>query len=67
MDFYKELLLARYKVCFKQKLKFYDKGGNENKDITVLMKSNTGRKLITQILNSEFWGISEGVQDWRSF
>lgn len=59
--FLQGIIAKRIKSVLNKKLKFYDKGGNENKEITKLMKSNTGRKLITQILNSEFWGIS-GVE-----
>lgn len=55
------LLNKRIKSVLNKKLKFYDKEGNENKEITKLMNSNTGRKLITQIINSEFWGVS-GVE-----
>lgn len=59
--FLQGIIAKRVKSVLNKKLKFYDKAGNENKEITKLMKSNTGRKLITQILNSEFWGIS-GVE-----
>lgn len=59
--FLRGILDKRIKSILNKKLKFYDREGNENKEITKLMKSNTGRNLITQIINSEFWGIS-GVE-----
>lgn len=59
--FLRGILDKRIKSILNKKLKFYDREGNENKEITKLMKSNAGRNLITQIINSEFWGIS-GVE-----
>lgn len=44
-----------------KKLKFYDGSDKENKDLTKLMRSNAGREIIRQIVESELWGIS-GVE-----
>jgi hypothetical protein len=51
----------RINSVLNKKLKFIDKEGNENKQITKLMRSKSGRALIKKILESIFWGIS-GVE-----
>ncbi|MBT0550235.1 phage portal protein family protein [Riemerella anatipestifer] len=44
-----------------KRLKFYDSSDKEDYEITKLMRSNAGRLLIRQIIESELWGIS-GVE-----
>ncbi len=55
------IIEKRINSVLNKKLKFLDKEGNENKDITKLMRSKSGRALIKKILESIFWGIS-GVE-----
>jgi hypothetical protein len=59
--FLKGILEKRIKTVLNKKLKFLDASGKEDKALTDLIASNDGRNLITQILESEFWGIS-GVE-----
>ncbi|HFG0470805.1 phage portal protein family protein [Flavobacterium psychrophilum] len=62
MDGYlKGILEKRIKTVLNKKLKRFDANGKEDKPVTELMASNDGRNLITQILESQFWGIS-GVE-----
>lgn len=55
------IIEKRINSVLNKKLKFLDKEGNENKEITKLMRSKSGRALIKKILESIFWGIS-GVE-----
>ncbi len=59
--FLKGILEKRIKTVLNKKLKFLDANGKKNEEITKLISSNIGRDLITQILESQFWGIS-GVE-----
>lgn len=62
MDGYlKGVIEKRITSVLNKTIKFIDKNGEENKDVTKLMRSNTGRKLIRKILESQLWGIS-GVE-----
>lgn len=55
------IINKRIDSVLNKKLKFLDKEGNENTEVTKLMRSKVGRQLIRQILESIFWGIS-GVE-----
>lgn len=55
------IIEKRINSVLNKKLKFIDKEGNENKEVTKLMRSKSGRSLIKKILESIFWGIS-GVE-----
>ena len=57
----KGILEKRIKTVLNKKLKRFDANGKEDKPLSELMASNDGRNLITQILESQFWGIS-GVE-----
>lgn len=59
--FLRGIINKRIDSVLNKKLKFLDKEGNENAVVTKLMRSKTGRKLIRQILESIFWGVS-GVE-----
>ena len=59
--FLKGIIGKRINSVLNKKLKFYDKKGGEVEAVTKLFKTKKGRDLITQILNSIFWGIS-GVE-----
>ena len=51
----------RINSVLNKKLKFLDKSGKEEEDVTKLIRSNAGRELITKIIESVIWGIS-GVE-----
>lgn len=51
----------RINAVLNKKLKFLDKSGKEVEEVTKLIRSNSGRKLITKIIESVIWGIS-GVE-----
>lgn len=55
------IVTKRINNVLNKKIKFIDAKGQVNEDITKLMASKLGRDLITQILESKFWGIS-GVE-----
>lgn len=59
--FLKGILQKRIDNVLNKTLKFNDANGKNVKEITDLLTSNYGRNLITQILESKFWGIS-GVE-----
>ncbi|TDX86190.1 phage portal protein family protein [Epilithonimonas xixisoli] len=59
--FLRGIINKRIDSVLNKKLKFIDKEGNENTEVTKLMRSKVGRQLIRQILESIFWGIS-GVE-----
>lgn len=59
--FLRGIINKRIDSVLNKKLKFLDKEGNENTEVTKLMRSKVGRQLIRQILESIFWGIS-GVE-----
>ena len=59
--FLRGIINKRIDSVLNKKLKFLDKEGNENEVVTKLMRSKAGRKLIRQILESIFWGVS-GVE-----
>lgn len=59
--FLRGILEKRIKSVLNKKLKRFDASGKEDKVVTDLMASNDGRNLISQIIESEFWGIS-GVE-----
>lgn len=59
--FLRGIVEKRISTVLNKNLKFIDKKGNENQDISRLMRSNAGRGLIRKILESLFWGIS-GVE-----
>ena len=56
--FLQGITAKRINSVLNKKLKFYDRNKKENEEITKLMKSEAGREIITQIVNSEFWGVS---------
>lgn len=51
----------RINTVLNKKLKFLDKSGKEVEEVTKIIKTNLGRKLITKILESIIWGVS-GVE-----
>ncbi|MBY0244996.1 MAG: DUF935 domain-containing protein [Sphingobacteriaceae bacterium] len=55
------IVTKRINNVLNKTLKFIDPSGKVNEDITKLITSAPGRNLITQILESKFWGIS-GVE-----
>ena len=59
--FLRGIINKRIDSVLNKKLKFLDREGNQNEVVTKLMRSKTGRKLIRQILESIFWGVS-GVE-----
>lgn len=59
--FLKGIVGKRIDGVLNKTLKFIDKSGKDNEDLTTLIQSELGRDLITQILESKFWGIS-GVE-----
>lgn len=59
--FLKGILNKRTNIVLNKTLKFLDKDGQEVKEISKLMSSKQGRDLITQIIESQYWGIS-GVE-----
>ena len=59
--FLKGIINKRIDAVLNKKLKFIDKEGNENKKVSKLMRSKSGRALIKKILESIFWGTS-GVE-----
>lgn len=62
MDGYlRGIIGKRIDTVLNKKLKFIDRGDKENETVTKLMRSNSGRELITKILESIIWGIS-GVE-----
>ena len=56
--FLQGITAKRINSVLNKKLKFYDRNKKENEEITKLMKSEAGREIISQIVNSEFWGVS---------
>ena len=62
MDGYLQGIVGkRIDTVLNKKLKFIDKSGKKNEQITEVIQGILGRDLITQILESKFWGIS-GVE-----
>ena len=59
--FLKGIVQKRIDAVLNKTLKFIEKSGKNNDDLTALIQSELGRELITQILESKFWGIS-GVE-----
>lgn len=59
--FLKGIVQKRIDAVLNKTLKFIDKSGKNDDDLTPLIQSELGRDLITQILESKFWGIS-GVE-----
>ena len=59
--FLRGIIGKRIDTVLNKKLKFKDKDDKEVDDITKLMRSKSGRELITKILESIIWGIS-GVE-----
>lgn len=59
--FLRGIIDKRINTVLNKKLKFIDKSGKENVEITKLMRSKAGRGLIKKILESIIWGIS-GVE-----
>jgi hypothetical protein len=59
--FLRGILEKRIKTVLNKKLKRFDANGKEDKALSKLIASDDGRNLITQILESQFWGIS-GVE-----
>ncbi|WP_306353696.1 DUF935 family protein [Flavobacterium sp. '19STA2R22 D10 B1'] len=59
--FLRGLLKKRIDTVLNKPLKFIDASGKEDKDLTELMSGTVGRNLITELMNSQFWGIS-GVE-----
>lgn len=55
------IIAKRIDTVLNKKLRFYDKSKKEVPEVTKLMRSNEGRKLIKKILESIFWGVS-GVE-----
>ena len=52
--FLQGITAKRINSVLNKKLKFYDRNKKENEEITKLMKSEAGREIISQIVNSEF-------------
>lgn len=62
MDGYlRGIIQKRIDAVLNKKLKFIQKDGKQNDDLSSLMKSQTGRDLITQMMESKLWGTS-GVE-----
>ncbi len=62
MDGYlRGIIQKRIDAVLNKKLKFIQKDGKQNDDLSNLMKSQTGRDLITQMMESKLWGTS-GVE-----
>lgn len=55
------IITKRINNVLNKTLKFTDAKGQINEDLTKLISSKKGRDLITQILESKFWGVS-GVE-----
>lgn len=59
MDGYlRGIVEKRITSVLNKNLKFIDKSGDENHEVSKLMRSNAGRKVIRKILESQLWGIS---------
>lgn len=62
MDGYLRGIIAkRIDAVLNKKLKFIQKDGKQKDELSQLMKSQTGRDLITQMMESKIWGTS-GVE-----
>lgn len=59
--FLRGIIDKRLNTVLNKKLKFIDKSGKENAEVSKLMRSKAGRGLIKKILESIIWGVS-GVE-----
>lgn len=59
--FLRGIIQKRIDTVLNKKIKFIQKEGKENEDLTKLINGQTGRELITQIMESKLWGVS-GVE-----
>lgn len=59
--FLRGIMQKRIDNVLNKCIKFIDKSGKENEDLTELITSTVGRDLITKIIESKFWGVS-GVE-----
>jgi phage gp29-like protein len=59
--FLRGIIEKRINSVLNKKLKFTKKDGKQNDDLTDLIKSQSGRDLITLLMESKIWGIS-GVE-----
>ncbi|MCU7615651.1 DUF935 domain-containing protein [Chryseobacterium sp. PBS4-4] len=59
--FLRGIVDKRINTVLNKKLKFIDKSGKENIEVSKLMRSKAGRGLIKKILESIIWGVS-GVE-----
>ena len=59
--FLRGIIQKRIDTVLNKKIKFIQKDGKENEDLTKLINGQTGRDLITQIMESKLWGVS-GVE-----
>ncbi|AOW09508.1 phage portal protein family protein [Flavobacterium gilvum] len=59
--FLRGIIEKRINAVLNKKLKFTKKGGKQGDELTDLIKSQSGRDLITLLMESKIWGIS-GVE-----
>jgi hypothetical protein len=59
--FLKGIMQKRIDNLLNKSIKFIDKSGKENEELTELISGQLGRDLMTKIIESKFWGIS-GVE-----
>lgn len=59
--FLRGIVSKRVNSVLNKKIKFLDKEGKEVEELSKLIRTNTGRELITKIIESVIWGIS-GVE-----
>lgn len=56
--FLRGIIAKRIDAVLNKKLKFTNKDGKQNDDLTKLIKSQSGRDLITLLMESKIWGVS---------
>ncbi|WP_300978520.1 DUF935 family protein [Flavobacterium sp.] len=59
--FLRGIIAKRIDAVLNKRLKFTTKSGKENEDLSKLIKSQSGRDLITLLMESKIWGVS-GVE-----